>query len=96
MNVHLVGPKGLSSISSYQISFDENCRIGNRGKKKSLMYLKETFPRISNSKNKEGIFVGQHIRELIIDDNFGERLIDLGKRAWSSFKNITTKCLGNT
>jgi hypothetical protein len=35
-----------------------------------FMYLKNTFPRISDTKIKEGLFVGPQIRELIQDIKF--------------------------
>jgi hypothetical protein len=33
-----------------------------------ILYLKNTFPRVSDAKIKDGIFVGPHIRELINDE----------------------------
>jgi hypothetical protein len=35
-----------------------------------FMYLKHKFPRLSDAKIKEGIFVGPQIRELIKDEQF--------------------------
>ena len=35
-------------------------------------YLRKTFPKLSDSKLKEGIFIGPQIREIIHDDNFVE------------------------
>jgi hypothetical protein len=57
-------------------------------------YLKETFPRISDAKTKEGIFVGPQIRELMQDAKFEEQLTQVEKVAWS-FKNVTKHFLGN-
>ena len=37
-------------------------------------YFKEKFPRVSDSKIKEGIFVGSQIRALIRDGNFEDLL----------------------
>jgi hypothetical protein len=51
-------------------------------------YLKETFPRISDAKIKEGIFVGPQIRELMLDAKFEEHLTQVERVAWSSFKNV--------
>jgi hypothetical protein len=58
-------------------------------------YLKYKFPRISDTKIKEGIFVGIRIRELTRDVKFEERLSKVEKAARKSFKNITTNFLGN-
>jgi hypothetical protein len=58
-------------------------------------YLKETFPRISDAKIKEGILVGPQIRELMQDAKFEEQRTQVGKAAWSSFKNVTKHFLGN-
>ena len=51
-------------------------------------YLKEKFPRVSDSKIKEGIFVGPQIRALIRDGNFEDLLIRIEKSAWKSFKSV--------
>jgi hypothetical protein len=45
------------------------------------MYLKNKFPRISDSKIKEGVFVGPQIRELIQDVKFEDRLNEVEKAA---------------
>jgi hypothetical protein len=58
-------------------------------------YLKETIPRISDAKIKEGIFVGPKIRELMQDAKFEEQLTQVENIAWSSFKNVTKHFLGN-
>ena len=46
-------------------------------------YLKEKFPRVSDSKIKEGIFLGPQIRALFRDGNFEDLL-----SAWKSFKSV--------
>ena len=51
-------------------------------------YLKEKFPRVSDSKIKEGIFVGPQIRGLIRDGNFEDLLSQTEKSAWKSFKSV--------
>ena len=48
-------------------------------------YLKEKFPRVSDSKIKEGIFVGPQIRALIRDGNF-EDLLSLKNQSGSHLK----------
>ena len=51
-------------------------------------YLKEKFPRVSDSKTKEGVFVGPQIRALIRDGNFEDLLSQTEKSAWKSFKSV--------
>ena len=60
-------------------------------------YLKEKFPHVSDSKIKEGIFVGPQIRALIRDGNFEDLLSQNEKSTWKSFKSVVKKFffLGN-
>jgi hypothetical protein len=51
-----------------------------------FMYLKHKFPRLSDAKIKEGIFVGPQIRELMKDKQFEKQLNEVGKAAWQAFK----------
>jgi hypothetical protein len=51
-----------------------------------FMYLKNKFPRISDAKIKENVFVGPHIGELIQDVKFADQLSEVEKSAWKSFK----------
>ena len=51
-------------------------------------YLKGKFPCVSDSKIKEGIFVGTQIRALIPDGNFEDLLSQIEKSAWKSFKSV--------
>lgn len=60
-----------------------------------FLYLKEKFPKISDAKIKEGIFVGPQIRELIKDEQFEEKLNVLEKSAWQCFKTVVANFLGN-
>jgi len=55
-----------------------------------FMYLKNRFPRISDYKIKEGVFVGPQIRELIQDVKFEDQLSEMEKAVWKSLKNGTT------
>jgi len=50
------------------------------------MYLKNKFPRTSDAKIKEGVFVGPQIRELIQDIRFEDQLSEMERAAWKSFK----------
>lgn len=59
-------------------------------------HLKEKFPKLSEAKLKEGIFVGPQIRKLLKDPTFDTKLTDIQLAAWSSFKAIVKGFLGNT
>lgn len=61
-----------------------------------FIYLKEKFPRISDAKIKEGIFVGLQIRELMQDEKFEKHLNKVEKTAWKSFINVIKNFLGNS
>jgi hypothetical protein len=60
-----------------------------------FLFLKQKFPRISDAKIKEGIFVGPQIKELMRDSNFDEVLNENEKAAWNAFKAVTQNFLGN-
>nr|XP_036219079.1 uncharacterized protein LOC118680996 [Bactrocera oleae] len=61
-----------------------------------FQYLKTKFPRISDAKLKEGIFVGPQIRELMKDEAFESKLSKTEKRAWVAFVKVCHNFLGNT
>ncbi|GBP27477.1 hypothetical protein EVAR_14298_1 [Eumeta japonica] len=60
-----------------------------------FQYLKTKFPRISDAKMKEGIFVGPQIRELMKDSNFESTLNEAEQRAWTAFVEVCHNFLGN-
>ena len=55
-----------------------------------FLHLKNKFPRISDAKIKEPVFVGPHIGELIQDVKYADQLSEVEKSAWKSFKKIPT------
>ncbi|GBP12773.1 hypothetical protein EVAR_72793_1 [Eumeta japonica] len=57
--------------------------------------LNSKFPRISDAKIKEGIFIGSQIRELIKDIVFKTKLNEVEERAWTAFVNVCYSFLGN-
>ena len=61
-----------------------------------FQYLKQMFPRISDAKLKEGIFVGPQIRQVMKDRDFELQLTSLELQAWRSFKAVSSDFLGNT
>ena len=52
------------------------------------------FPKISNAKIKEGVFIRPDIRELIDDKNFIKCLLATEAAAWASFKSVVRNFLG--
>ena len=54
----------------------------------AFTYLWEKFPRLSEAKLKEGIFIGPQIRELIKDEYFDTLLQHDENLAWDSFKFV--------
>jgi hypothetical protein len=60
-----------------------------------FLYLQRKFPRISNAKIKEGIFIGPQIAELMKDQDFERSLNESEKAAWRSFQKVVKIFLGN-
>ena len=60
-----------------------------------FIYLREKFPRLSEAKLKESIFIGPQIRDLIKDEYFGKLLQGDEKAVWDSFKFVVKGFLGN-
>jgi len=58
-------------------------------------YLINKFRNVSEAKNKQGIFIGPQIRELMQDKQFDEDLNESERNAWLSFKRICKDVLGN-
>jgi len=52
----------------------------------AFTYLREKFPRLSEAKLKECIFIGPQIRDVIKDEYFDKLLQGDEKAAWDSFK----------
>ena len=61
----------------------------------AFTYLCEKFPRLSEAKLKEGIFIGSQIRDIIKDEYFDRLLPGDEKTAWDSFKFVLKVFLGN-
>jgi hypothetical protein len=58
-------------------------------------YLKKTFPKLSVSKLKYGIFIGPQIREIIHDDNFVKLLTKKEECAWLAIRQVCCNFVGN-
>ena len=61
----------------------------------AFTYLQEKFPRLSEAKLKEGIFVGPQIRDLMKDEYFDKLLQGDEKAVWDSFKFVVKGFWGN-
>ena len=61
-----------------------------------FMYLKNQLPRTIDAINKEGVFVGPEIIQLIQDIEFENQLSEVEKVAWKTLKNVTTSFLGKS
>lgn len=61
----------------------------------AFKYLHEKFPRLSEAKIKEGIFVGPQIRQLFRDPKFEELLHGKEKQVWDAFNQVAANFLGN-
>jgi len=62
----------------------------------AFTYLWEKFPRLSEAKLKEGVFIGPQIRDHIKDEYFDTLLQGDEKAAWDSFKFVVKGFLGNS
>ena len=57
--------------------------------------LAEKFPRLSEAKIKEGVLGDPQIRKVFRDDMFNRLLQGDEKKAWDSFRLVSTNFLGN-
>lgn len=62
---------------------------------KGFKYIVQKFPRISDSKIKEGIVAGPQIRDLMKDEKFAECLNRTELAAWSAFQDVVKNFLGS-
>ncbi|GBM64754.1 hypothetical protein AVEN_263281-1 [Araneus ventricosus] len=60
-----------------------------------FQYLRLKFPKVSEAKIKEGIFVGLQVRQLMKDPVFESKLTKKEAAAWTSFKELAKNFLGN-
>jgi len=59
-------------------------KVLNQGEA-AFTYMWEKFPRLSETKFKEGVFIGPQIRDLIMDEFFDTLLQGDEKAAWDRF-----------
>jgi len=78
-----------------KLSLMKNCVKVMNQEEAAFTYLREKFPRIIETKLKEGIFIGPQIRDLIKDKYFEKLLQGDEKTAWDSFKFVVKGFLEN-
>ncbi|GFW63163.1 uncharacterized protein TNCV_581031 [Trichonephila clavipes] len=61
----------------------------------AFLYLGSKFPRLSDTKIKEGIFAGPQIRKIIKDPTFDQILEAKEKAAWDAFKSAVREFPGS-
>jgi len=61
----------------------------------AVTYSREKFPRLSEAKLKEGIFIGPQRRDLIKEEYFDKLLQGDEKAVWDSFKFVVKGFWGN-
>jgi hypothetical protein len=58
-------------------------------------YLRQIFPKTSEAKMKEGIFLGPQIKQLFEDGDFSTKLNAAESKVWDAFENVCRTFLGN-
>ena len=81
--------------SVYKCGLMKNVVKVKNQEKAVFSYLREKFPRLSEAKLKEGIFIGPQLREHIKDEFFDKLLQGNEKAAWHCFKFEVKGFLGN-
>jgi hypothetical protein len=62
----------------------------------AFKYLRDKFPRMSDEKVKEGVFVGPQIRHILRDEEFDRLVTGDEKCAWNAFRLVVDNFFGNT
>lgn len=62
----------------------------------AFKYLRDKFPRMSDAKVKEGVFVGPQIRDIFRDEQFDRLITGDEQCAWNAFRLVANNFLGNT
>jgi hypothetical protein len=57
--------------------------------------LSKKFPKISEAKKKDGIFIGPQIQQLFKDHDIGTELNTTERRAWEALENVCSNFSGN-
>jgi hypothetical protein len=59
-------------------------------------YFYKMFPRLSETKLKEGISVGPDIRKLMVDEDFLPTMSEVEREVWIAFKVLLPNSWGTT
>jgi len=59
-----------------------------------FLFMKK-FPKISEAKKKDGIFIGPQIQQLLKDHHIGTELNTTERRAWEACENVCSNFVGN-
>jgi len=95
-NQPLVEPSKISLPSMhFKLGLMKNFVKAMNQEEAAFIYLRERFPRLSEVKPKEGIFIGPQIQDLIKDEYFDKLLQGDEKASWDAFKFVIKGCLGN-
>ncbi|KAJ4436765.1 hypothetical protein ANN_16897 [Periplaneta americana] len=90
------GPKRCSSSTLHiKLGLIKNVVTGMNQEEQAFKCVKEKFPKLSDAKVKEGIFVGLQIRELVKDPAFDQVSEGKEKEVWEAFKGVIHGFLGN-
>jgi tRNA 2-selenouridine synthase SelU len=87
--------KNLFASIVYQAWFDENVCEAMDKESKGFAYLRQKFPKISEAKVNEGIFIGPQIKQLFKDQDFSTKLNSTERRALNAFENTCRNFLGS-
>jgi len=90
-----VEPSKILSSMHLKLGLMKNFVKAMNQEEVAFTYFREKFPRLSEIKLKEGIFIGTQIRELIKDEYFEKLLQGNEKVASDSFKFVVKGFLGN-
>jgi hypothetical protein len=58
-------------------------------------YLRQKFPKISEAKMKEWIFIGPHVKQLYKFRDLSTKLNATLRKAWEAFENVWRNFPGN-
>ena len=95
-NWPLVEPSKILLPSMYlKLGLMKNCVKAMNQEKAAFTYLREKFPRLSEVKFKEGVFIGPQIQDRIKDEYFDKLLQRDEKVARESSKFVIKGFLGN-
>jgi len=95
-NQPLVEPSKILLPSMHlQLGLMKNFVKAMNQEEAAFTYLLVKFPRLSEAKLKEGIFIGPQIRDLIKEEHFDRLLQGDEKVAWDSFKFVAKGLFGN-